>query len=461
MNAEFDAVSPLSEDGERADLAWVVLATPDLGDVLRGKALSAGQFASALGTGATITDLILAVDRLDEPIVNSVGVGPGSGSRDLVLKPDETTLVPLPWRPHWAWCLGSPAWPDGTPCDLAPRVVCERAIAALGSIGITVCAAFEYEFRLYDARTGAAVTPGRSYSLGDLRGLADFLDSLHRATDACGIELSALHTEAGPGLVEVNLAPANGVAAADQAALLKAAVAEIARQHEMRASFLAKPNVGEEGSGGHLHVSLVDSGGTNLFAGDLRGGEDPSEPLRHAVAGLLQSMAALSVIYNPSINSYKRLVPGWFAPTNADWAIDDRTAAVRIVASGGPESTHLELRRAGADSSPHLVLAATASSILSGLERATEPPPLRASAGTDHDPAEALPTDLGAALRAFRADDELRRRLGLAFCEHYEATREWELMAWQKVVTDWERTRVEGEGVEAVRYDERHQVASK
>jgi glutamine synthetase len=340
-------------------------------------------------------------------------------------------------------------------------VVCERAVAALASIDIGVRAAFEYEFRLYDAKSGAAVTPGRSYSLGDLRGLADFLDSLRRATDACGIELSALHTEAGPGLVEVNLAPAIGVTAADQAALLKAAVSEIAMQHEMRASFLAKPTVGQEGSGGHLHVSLVDADGTNLFAGDLRGGEEPSAVLRHSVAGLLEQMAALSVIYNPSVNSYKRLVPGWFAPISAGWAIDDRTAAVRVVASGGPSATHLELRRPGADASPHLVLAAAVISMLSGVERVAEPPLVKTTVGDDYETGEPLPSDLGAALRAFCADDDLRRRLGGSFCAHYAATREWELNAWQQVVTDWERTRVEGEKAESIRYDEREEAELK
>lgn len=427
-----------------AGLDWVVLATPDLGGVLRGKALSAAQFAVAARSGASITDLILAVDGVDAPITTSVGVGPGSGSRDLVLWPDPATLVPLPWRPHWAWCLGSPAWPDGRPCDLAPRVVCERAIAALASLGLRMHAAFEYEFRLWDAASGQPMTPGRSYSLGELRGLTDFLDDLRTATAACGIELSALHTEAGPGLVEVNLAPADGVMAADQAALLRACVMEIALQHGMRASFLAKPAVGEEGSGGHLHLSVLDGGGGNVFAGDVRGGETPAAPLRHAIAGLLAHMGALSVVYNPAINSYKRLVPGWFAPVTAAWAIDDRTAAVRVVAGAESESTHLELRRAGADANPHLVLAAAAVSVLSGLEHGVEPPAPVTHGADGYAAGEPLPADLGTALQAFRASGELRERLGAGFCDHFAATREWELRAWQEVVTDWERTRVEG-----------------
>jgi glutamine synthetase len=434
------------------ELDWIVLATPDLGANLRGKALSAKDFAAALESGSAITDLILAVDGLDDPILTSVEAGPNAGSRDLVLWPDPRTLTTLPWRPKWGWCLGSPSWPDGRPCDISPRVACEAAIERLGANGIEVLAAFEYEFRLYELESGAPVTPGRSYSLKDLRGLADFLDSLREATDACGIELSALHTEAGPGLIEVNLAPSVGVLAADQATLLRACVNEVASQHGMRASFLAKPVVGEEGSGGHLHLSIGE-GGRNLFAGDLRGGEEPSPQLRHAVAGLLGRMAALSPVYNPAINSYKRLVPGWFAPVTASWAVNNRAAAVRIVAAIDPDSTHLELRRAGADANPYLVLAAAVVSVLLGLERGEEPPPpLTLDDSTGVASGAPLPADLGTAMLAFESDAEVRACLGDRFCAHFAATRTWELEAWQQVVTDWELTRVEGAAGATVRY---------
>jgi glutamine synthetase len=427
-----------------SDLEWIVLATPDLNHSLRGKALSAKEFATATESGSSITDLILAVDGLDDPILTTVDAGPKAGSKDLVLWPDPRTLTPLPWRPNWGWCLSSPSWPDGSPCELSPRVVCETVVDRLASAGLQTLAAFEYEFRLYDEVTGAPVTPGRSYSLNDLRGLAPFLDSLRQATDACGIVLSALHTEAGPGLVEANMAPSAGIQAADQAALLRACITEIAHLHGMRASFLAKPEVDEEGSGGHLHVSVA-ADGRNLFAGDLRGGEDPSPELRHAVAGMLARMAPLSVIFNPAINSYKRLVPGWFAPVSASWAVDNRAAAVRVVAGADPNSTHIELRRAGADANPHLVFAAAAASILLGLEHGDEPPePLSPGDATGTSSGGPLPSDLGAALLAFEADLELRSCLGERFCAHFEATRTWELEAWQKVVSDWERERVEG-----------------
>jgi glutamine synthetase len=429
-----------------SDLEWVVLVTPDIRGVLRGKALSAAQYAAAVQDGSTgITDLIFATDATDATIPTSVGVGPSSGSGDLLLRPDPETLVVLPWQRHWAWCLASATWPDGSPCGVSPRAVCASTLAQLERLGYRVRAAFEYEFRLYDLETGAPVTPGLGYSLQHLGDLSAFVDAIDSAARACGIEVSAFHTEAAPGLVEATLAPALGLKVADQAALLRACIWEVARQHGMRASFLAKPHADEEGSGGHLHLSLVDESETNVFAADLLSGEPVGPILSWAIAGLLDHMAGMSVVYNPNINSYKRLVPGWFAPVAADWAVDDRSAAVRVVGGPDPRATHVELRRAGADANPYLVLAAAAASIAEGLEsrESARAPVAPGHAGADR-PEAALPSDLGSALHAFHADARLRSRLGDDFSAHFAATREWELRSWQSVVSEWELPRSEG-----------------
>lgn len=421
-----------------AGIEWVVVATSDLNGRLRGKALSAMEFDDAIQTGATaITDLVLATDAADVPIPTSVGVGPVASARDLMLQPDPGTLALLPSRPGWAWCLATPAWSDGSPCGLAPRAVCSSVLAELAGRGYHARAAFEYEFRLYDLATNTAITPTASYSLHHLRGVAGFLADLKAATHACGIEILALHTEAAPGLLEVSVAPARGLRAADQAMLLRACIEDAAGLRDMRASFLAKPASGEEGSGGHLHLSFEDDDARNVFAEDRSEASSFSDQLLYAVAGLLRHMGSLSVLYNPNINSYKRLVPGWFAPVSADWAVDDRTVAVRIVRGRESRATHLEVRRAGADANPYLVLAAAVCSIASGFD--VQEPPIPPAASS-----ESLPGDLGSALGAFRGDLDMRRRLGEDFCAHFEATREWELEAWREVVTEWEIARVEG-----------------
>jgi glutamine synthetase len=157
-------------------------------------------------------------------------------------------------------------------------------------------------------------------------------------------------------------------------------------------------------------------------------------------------MPAMSLVYNPSINAYKRLVPGFFAPVTASWGLDNRTVAVRAVSGQDAGSTHLELRRAGADANPYLVLAAAVACALAGIEQRLPAPAAVSGDAALAAGAELLPSSLEASLVAFRADAEARAMLGARFSQHFAATRAWELSAWQQAVTDWECARVEGPG---------------
>jgi glutamine synthetase len=171
------------------------------------------------------------------------------------------------------------------------------------------------------------------------------------------------------------------------------------------------------------------------------GGDGPSE-IESAVAGLLQHMPGLSLVYNPTINSYKRLVPGYFAPVNASWGFDNRTAAVRVL-TPSPERTRIEIRRPGADANPYLVLAAAVGSALAGIRAGAHPPePILGDAGNlSVEQVPSLPTSLEGALAAFRSDTAITKMMGEAFCAYYATTREWELEAWRHAVTDWEHAR--------------------
>jgi glutamine synthetase len=248
-----------------------------------------------------------------------------------------------------------------------------------------------------------------------------------------------VHTEAGPGLLELNLGPRRGLRAADDALLLKFAVKELAASMGLQASFLAKTASGEEGSSGHIHLSCW-SGDSNAFApSDARAALPPI--LGASVAGILDHLPAASLLLNPTINSYKRLVPGWFAPVNASWGLENRSAAVRAIRSSRPELCRLECRRPGADANPYLALAAVTASAADGIRRrAVPPPPVEGDAYTRADLSE-LPGSLEAALRAFEEDQALREALGTRFSEYYVTSRAWELKAWRETVTDWERQR--------------------
>jgi glutamine synthetase len=417
---------------------FVFVGMPDVNGSIRGKALRPAAFESALLQGTVMTDLFLALDPTDTPITDYARFGIRSGAGDLLVKPDASTLHPLTWRPGWRVCLATPSWLDGSPCELACREVLRRVLSGLSEIGYESLAALEYEVRVWDA-AGNPLSTGLSYSLAELERFDALVAALAPALDALGVELMAVHTEAGPGLLELNLAARPGLRAADDATMTKLAVKGLASSMGLRASFLAKTAPGEEGSSGHIHLSCWRDG-KSAFAAPATGSMPPL--FSAAVAGLLEHLPAASLLLNPTINSYKRLVPGWFAPVNASWGIENRSTAVRaIVRPDHPELCRLECRRPGADANPYLALAAVVASAADGIRRkATPPPPVEGDAYAQADLPE-LPGSLESALRAFDADRVLRQALDERFSEYYATSRAWELKAWRGTVTDWERER--------------------
>jgi glutamine synthetase len=412
---------------------FVLLVIPDVNGSLRGKALRPDTFEAAVRHGTVMTDLLLALDPVDAPIADYEKFGIKSGAADLVVHPDTSTLHDLRWRPGWRICLGTPSWPDGSRCEIATREVLRGALDQVRDAGYESVVAIEYELRLRDEQD-RLVTTGISYSAGEVAALDGFVSALRPALEDLGVELTAVHTEAAPGLLELNLAARPALEAADNAAYTKFAVKELARSMGMRASFLAKTAPGEEGSSGHVHFSGWRDG-ANAFTADAT--------LRSAVAGVLEHLPGASLLLNPTINSYKRLVPGYFAPTNVSWGVENRSCAVRAIRSDRAELCRFECRRPGADANPYLAIAAIAASAADGLRRQASPPEPVVGDAYARDDLGALPDSLESALVAFEADDVLRRALGETFSDYYAISRRWELKAFQDTVTDWERTRYE------------------
>jgi glutamine synthetase len=425
-------------EGQAGDGEFVLLGIPDVNGSIRGKALRPAAFDSAVRHGTVMTDLILGLDPVDTPITDFERFGIRTGAADLVVHPDPETLHQLTWRPGWRVCLATPSWPDGTPCDFAPREVFRHVLNEIGELGYEPMAALEYEIRLWDG-DGQPMSSGISYSLTEIGRYGEFVSRLIPALEGLGVDLSAVHTEAGPGLLELNLEPRRGLRAADDAALVKFAMKELAASMGMRASFLAKTAPGEEGSSGHIHFSCWD-GETNAFAGPDAADQIPSA-FGAAIAGVLEHLPAASLLLNPNVNSYKRLVPGWFAPINATWGYENRSCAVRAIRSDRPELWRFECRRPGADANPYLALAAVTASAADGMKNKAEPPPpIEGDAYALADLPE-LPGSLESAIRAFEGDRALRSALGEGFSAYYTTSRAWELKAWRETVTDWERER--------------------
>ena len=421
---------------------FVLLGMPDVHGSIRGKALRPGAFRTAVEKGAVMTDLWLGLDPVDMPITDYQEYGINTGAPDLLLAPDSDTLRPLSWRPGWGVCLADPSWQDGSRCRLASREVLRDVLADLAGMGYEVLAGFEYEVRIRDGE-GRPLSSGVSYSLGEIGRFDRLLETLVPAFEGLGVELEAVHTEAGPGLLELNIAARRGMQAADDAALLKFAVKEAAASLGLTASFLAKTEPLEEGSSGHVHMSFWREGengeSENAFA-PLPGGELP-EVCMSAVGGLLEHLPAASLLVNPTVNSYKRLVPGYFAPVNVSWGYENRSASVRAIRGGRPSLSRLECRRPGADANPYLVLSALVASAVLGIRRGAAPPPPETQDVSERADLPPLPNSLESALASFRADRPLQEALGTEFSGYYAVSRAWELKAWQRSVSDWERDR--------------------
>jgi glutamine synthetase len=268
-----------------------------------------------------------------------------------------------------------------------------------------------------------------------------FVNALFDEMAAFGVPIEGLHTETGPGVFEAAILYSDPVEAADRAVLFKTGAKEIGHRFGILPTFMAKWNAELPGCSGHIHQSLWNKDGSkNLFA-DERGEHGLSDTFRSYIAGQMQLLPELLPLYAPTINSYKRLVEGAWAPTKVNWGLDNRTTALRVIA-GSPKSTRLETRVNGSDSNPYLALAAALASGLYGIEHKLrlEAAPIVAS-GYDDPRAQVLPKTLDEATTRLERSETARALLGDDFVDHFVQTRRWEWRQFNKAVTSWEMAR--------------------
>ena len=272
--------------------------------------------------------------------------------------------------------------------------------------------------------------------MADQRG---FFNALMDEMGAFGVPIEGLHTETGPGVYEVAIAFSGALESADRAILFKTGAKEIGKRFGVMPSFMAKWSQALPGCSGHIHQSLSD-GRKNLFF-DARGRHAMSPLFESYLAGQVACLMEFAPMFWPTINSYKRLVDGFWAPVKPTWGVDNRTASFRVIA-GSPKSTRLETRCPGADVNPYLAMAAVIAAGLHGVEKGlklTAPPITGTNQGADHIPR--APRSLIETTRIFQRSEIARDWLGDTFVDHYAATREWEHRQWQDAVTDWELKR--------------------
>lgn len=414
----------------------VDLLLPDLSGVPRGKRLPPGALRAALAGEGFFTTTIYAVDTTGANVDRS-GIVWEEGDQDRALLLDPGTLRPVPWRAGGAQILGGLAEPDGAPYFADPRQIVARLAGRLRDLGLTAVAALEFEFYLVDRADDPRGAPrtarcdrhgGRRpvetevYAPERLEDQEPFLELVDRYATAQDLPVKGALAEFAAGQFEVNLGHVDDpLRAADEGLMLKRCVKAAARATGQRATFMAKPFAEESGSGLHVHLSLLDRQGRNLFG---ETGAEGEAHLRHAVWGLQALMPESMLLLAPNANSYRRLRPLTYAPTTASWGWNNRTVAVRIP-PGPPRARRIEHRVAGADANPYLAVAAVLAGVLHGLERRGEPtPPIVGNAYQQEAPA--LPLTWEAALDAFRAAGHLPAHLGGRFCRLLAACRQAE-----------------------------------
>ena len=357
------------------------VAASDLNGQMRGKRVPA-SYARKLDTGVVRMPLsVLNVDLWGADIEDSPLVF-ATGDADGILRPTDRGAVPMPWlsNPSALVPMAMETAP-GVPFEGDPRNALARIVAKYTARGWSVMAATEMEFTLIDDSgdrpqapsspvSGRPLTSSAILSVAQLDAFDDFFTDLYNACDAMEIPAQTSISESGMGQFEVTLHHQNAMHAADDAWLFKTLVRGMARKHGYSATFMAKPYPEDAGNGMHVHFSVVDGDGQNVFS---NGGPEGSQILRHAVAGCLAAMPASTLIFAPHSNSYDRLVPGAHAPTAAAWAYENRTAAIRIP-SGSASARRIEHRVAGGDINPYLMLAVVLGAAMQGIEAELTPP---------------------------------------------------------------------------------------
>jgi glutamine synthetase len=435
-DADFAAIA----ERLRADLVDVVrVSYPDLLGVDRGRDVLVEQLAAAEGHGLAFCRAVYHTSPMGDVV--PVQGGLEAGLPDILVRPDLATLTRLPWEPNAAWCLGDAITPDGQPAPESPRAVVRRVADQISALGLSLICGPELEFfvceqdadgswRRYANDLGNVYVVGRK---GDPRGL--LLRMLRQLRDA-GLQVTAANHEFSPGQFEINLGHSGMTDAADRSFRLKSAVQEIARQQDLLATFMAKPFNDEGGSGFHVHASLNDGTGANIF-GDPGAPDGISATGRYAIGGVLRHARAMSALLNPTINSFKRFGPDTLAPWLIDWGLDNRSAMVRIPPERGP-AARMEVRLGDAAANPYLGIAAVGAAVFLGIRDQVEPPPKLEGYGYDPASADMLPARLADALDALEADTELGDVLGRYFVDSFMAYKRNEIERFERFVTDWE-----------------------
>ena len=425
----------------------VVLAFTDMQGRLQGKRLAAEFFLDEVAENFSEgCNYLLAVD-VDMNTVDGYAMSSWeTGYGDFVLRPDLSSLRQMPWHPATALVIADLTWLDGAPVTASPRQILQRQVDRLAERGWAALAGTELEFVVYAdtfeaaaAKNYRGLVPANQYNvdysiLGTSR-VEPLLRRIRNGMAGAGMYVESAKGECNLGQHEIAFRYAPVVETCDNHSIYKTGAKEIAAQDGMSLTFMAKPNA-REGNSCHIHLSLRDDDGNPVLAGDRPHGL--SKTGEHFLAGQLAALRELTLCYAPNVNSYKRYVPGSFAPTAVRWGIDNRTCALRLVGHGN--SLRPENRTPGGDVNPYLAVAAMIAAGLDGVDREL---PLEAAYGGNAyaDDGPRVPASLRDALALWEGSDLAAQAFGMDVVAHYANYARVELAAFDAAVTDWELQR--------------------
>ena len=434
---------------EERGLEYVKVGLFDIDGIMRGKYMKKEKFCSALKDGFGFCDVVTGWDSKDQLYDNVTVTGWHTGYPDAAVRILPETCRDIAWEDGMLLFLCEFVGEHEAVC---PRGTLRRVLEKADSIGYQVLAGLEYEFFMFEETPQTVrekhyknlkpIHPG-SFGYSMIRNTVDS-DLYQELLNGClemDMALEALHEEAGPGVLEAAIQVDSALHAADKAALFKTFAKVMAQKNGLMATFMAKWSADWPGQSGHIHISLQNNDGSTVFHDSSKKG-NISDTMRHFVGGQQKLMPEMLAMIASTVNSYTRLIPGFWAPTDASWGMDNRTCALRGI-SGSAKSQRVEYRAAAADANPYLALAAAIGSGLWGIENEIEPE--LEVVGNAYDKKfpkrMRLPRTLMDAAQDLKASKPARELMGDTFVDHFAATREWEEQEFRKAITDWEMDR--------------------
>lgn len=427
---------------EQLGIKTIKVEFPDFFGIARAKAVPANRFKYVIEHGIQFAYPTFALDLAGNP-AEGTGTAEEVGYADMTAKPDLSTFTILPWEPDTAAVIAD-LYYLGEPISLAPRNILKRILAEYEKLGYLPVVGSELEFYLLRQTQGGFQTyvdkPSMVYTWNRTIDPQNITRQICDALVTMGVPATAVSHEFFPSQYEININHGDALEVADQTFYFKQAVKEIAWQNELLATFMAKPQTDLGGSGYHLHISLAKSdNGENLFH-DPEGEHGLSDLARHFIAGQVAHAAGTTLVFAPTVNSYKRYVLNAFAPYYVVWGLDNRTGYVRIPPERG-SGTRVENRTPDGVANPYLVFSAALAAGLDGIKKELDPgPPFEGDAymGADPESTPIVPQYLHEAIEAFEQDAWICELMGEDFVKAFTAVKRLESARFRDHVTDWE-----------------------